>query len=582
MGRRYRLIDCAQAFDYALPCEGVPTIGANVLGRLAFSGTLNYTARLPDGSLWLQQDGIRRQFADPAQFLPFGISATPSILSPLTLAGTTIGSPAMTSGLFWDGAASYKLITPAGNYDASALGSGGWSLFATRFDPESVAQITTTAPLPARLLSSGRYFIATPTGWLETAVGLYGSASVFTSLPAGAFGSIPIRARAMGPHFVRETSSTQRYFIGGEVRLAVSPENQAAIVAAYGVPSTLHVISDGALTGVPERLDASQLSLVRETGGSQIYLLASGTRYPIMTDELVALFARLGDVKDIAPADIAQFRVANPATRVVRAATGEYLLIDAGKRYVFSGCPQVQDFGYTCATLPVLSRDQVNAFAYAGGLNYLVRRSDGTVWLMQGGTRRFLPDPTVVAPYGISPVPTQLSDAATDGTPVGSPGAAVGAYTDGAGNFRVVDGSGRIFDLSAAHGALLAARTLTPSTFALLPASGALPLRAESGGRYLLATQGGWLQVDPVAHGGASLFTSVPAGATSGLPVVRTLPGAYFAREQSSAQEWLIGGGVRLALTSELRAAIIAAYGVENRTWVLANGALEGIPVRTS
>lgn len=335
-GRRYRLINCDQAFDYALPCEGVPTVGANVLGRMPFAGNLNYTAKLPDGSLWLMQDGVRKQFSDPAQFVQFGIPATPSALSPLALAASTFGPPVPLSGLLWDGATTYKVITPAGIFDASTFGAAGWNQFATRYYPESMAQLVTTAPLPARLLSSGRSFIATPSGWLEVGAGLYGDASVFTSLPPGAFGSVPIVGRAMGAHFVRERSSTQRYFIGGGVRLAVTAENASAIVAAYGVPAAVNVVFDGALTGVPERIDASALSLVRETGTTQVYLLAGSKRYPIVTDELLTLFARLGDVKDVATADIAQFPIAGTATRAVRAATGEYLLLDAGRRYTFA------------------------------------------------------------------------------------------------------------------------------------------------------------------------------------------------------------------------------------------------------
>lgn len=580
-GRRHRLIDCAQAFDYAIPCEGVPTIGAHLLGRIPFAGNLNYTARLPDGTMWLLQDGVRKQFADPASFLQFGIPATPSEVSAQFLAGTTVGVPAVSSGLFWDGATTYRQVTSAGVLDASAAGAAGWSSFATRFTPESIALLPATGSLPLRMSSSGRLFVAAPGGWLEVASGHYGDASVFTSMPTGSFGGVPIVARVTLPHFVRESSSSQRYFIGGGVRLAVTPEAQATIAATYGLPSTLHIIADGALTGVPERLDASGLSLIRETGTTQVFLLASGNRYPIGDDELLAEFSRLGTVRDIEAADIRQFPVAGPATRVVRGASGEYLLLDNGRRYTFSTCAQVRDYGYDCAAVPALSRDQVSAFAAGGGLNFLVRRSDGSIWLLQAGVRRLTPDPTVLVQYGMSPIPSTLTDSVTDDLPVGPPVLVPGVYANGAGVYRLVDPAGRIFDLPAAHGRLLGARTLDDVSFASLPPSATLPLRAESGGRYVVAVSGGWLQVDPAAYGGAAVFSSVPSGAIGGAPVVRIQPLPHFVREQSSGQVWFVGGGVRLAVTSQMQQTIAATYGLDSRVWVAADGALEGVPVRT-
>lgn len=578
-GRRYRLIDCAQAFDYSLPCEGVATVRASTLNRLAFAGTLNYTARLPDGSMWLLQDGVRKQFVDPAAFVPFGIPATPSTLSAMALAGTSFGPPAVTKGLFWDGTVGFKLLNSGGVFDASGVGASGWSAFASRLYPESLAQITTTAIMPARIVASGRSFVATPKGWLEVGPGLYGE--TFTTVPAGSTGSVPAAGKATLPHFVREKSGTQRYFIGGGVRLAVTPEAQATIAATYGLSSTIHVLADGALTGVPERLDSSQLNLVRETGKPQVYLLASGTRYPIASEDVLALFSKLGTVRDLSSADIGQFPVAGNATRAVRAATGAYLLLDKGRRYTFSGCAQAQDFGYTCAALPVLSSAQVAAFPSAGGLNILVRRSDGTTWLMQGGTRRFTPDPTVLAQYGVSMTATQLSDAAIDATPVGAPVLVVGVYGDGTGAVRMVDSSGGIFDVPPEHGRVLPVRVVDATTFAAIaPSRGALALRVESGGRYRVAVTGGWLEVDPTTYGGASLFTTVPANATNGAPVQRVQPLPHFVRESSSTQIYFVGGGVRLAVSAEQAQVIAATYGLDARVWVAADAALEGVPIR--
>ncbi|MET4158944.1 hypothetical protein, partial [Agromyces sp. PvR057] len=119
---------------------------------------------------------------------------------------------------------------------------------------------------------------------------------------------------------------------------------------------------------------------------------------------------------------------------------------------------------------------------------------------------------------------------------------------------------------------------LQPPSFDRLPSTADLPLRLFSDSRAFILTNGGWLEVAANTYGGTTFFTTLPNGAWRGIPVLRTQPAPHFIRESSSTQVYLISGGMKQAVANQTEINNISAtYGVENKTWIAADGALTGI-----
>jgi hypothetical protein len=325
--------------------------------------------------------------------------------------------------------------------------------------------------------------------------------------------------------------------------------------------------------------------IIRPVGTDYTYLVSGGLRYAFMSPEIFAQYSAMAPIREVSLSVFySKWTDGAQVQRGLRSSDGAVYLIDANKRYRFTGCDQARDFGQECGDLPMVTPAQAAKIPDAGYVSSLVGLPDGSKWLMQGGARREVFDASILAQYGISATPTQLSNYSIGGNQIGSPVLTAGLYTDGRGAYRAATGAGQLNVLPAAvTGALAAsARSIHPYSFDRMVSDGSLPLRLTSDGRYFIAVAGGWLETSGPLYGTAN-FASLRSGAWIGIPVVGAQASPHFIRERSSAQVYLISGGYRQAVKNATELDQLAAtYGVPKRVWVAADGALEGLGEHSS
>lgn len=513
--RAYRFRDCGQVADWGGNCATLRSVSDGQLAGYAMAGTLQYLVRTSEAT-WLIQGGQRRQVVDPAILGIYGIPSTSSAVSTATANQLPAGEPVLAAGVYSDGGGTYVDATEGGSYSLTKDQAVGAVVSSARaLVPASFAKVPVKGVLPSKMRSDSRTFVLTREGWLDVDGGMYGDASLFADLPARAWTGIPVAATERRPHFV--SSGSDEYLVsGGAAQLVAGAAERALITARYGVPPKVWPLVAGALTGVRLVYD------------------------PIVKD-----------------------------------AAGSAYLIERDKRFSVS-CGQVADFGRDCAGLKTVSASVIVGLSDGGVLAPLLRSVAGTVWLPQGGSRREVPDPRILAMYGIGTAATTVSDETLRLLKLGVPVLGAGVYDHGAGVVRVVTADGRSFELAAAQrvGAIVAgAWRISPESLALQPAEAALPNRIVAGGQRYILTTDGWLAVSSTAYGQLS-FTDVGARATVGLASAGAEGRPHFVREQSASTVFLASGGLSPAGDEASRAWIAATYGVSSRVWVVPDGAL--------
>jgi hypothetical protein len=320
--------------------------------------------------------------------------------------------------------------------------------------------------------------------------------------------------------------------------------------------------------------------LIRPVGTNYTYLVSGTVRYAFMSAEMLAQYSAMAPIRQVSLALFySRWTDGVQVQRGLRSSDGAVYLVDGNKRYRFTGCAQARDFGQDCASLPMVGAAQAAKIPDAGTLSSLVSLPDGSKWLMQGGARREVYDAAILAQYGISPVPTRLSNFAIGGNQIGAPVLTAGLYTDGRGTYRAATGGGQLNVSAAAAASALSAwaRKIHPYSYERMVAEGTLPLRMTSDRRFFIAVNGGWLETSGSLYG-ASNFVGMRSGAWTGIPIVGVQKSAHFIRERSSSQIYLISGGYRQPLASAADVdRLSAAYGVPKRVWVAADGALNAL-----
>ncbi|GAA3030689.1 hypothetical protein [Microbacterium dextranolyticum] len=513
--RAFRLRDCAQVADWGGNCAALRTVSDQVLAGYGAVGNLQPLIRTSD-AVWLVQGGQRRQVIDPSILAPYGIGPNSTAVSTSTANQLPIGEPVLAPGVYTNSSGSFVVATGGGSFTLSAgQAVGAMTALSRPLVDSSFAKIAIAGAMPSRVRSDGRSFVLTDAGWLDVDSSMYGDSSLFMAMPSGAWRGIPLAATDHGPHFVR--SGTDEYLVsGGSAQSVAGASERAQITAVYGVAPTVWNLVADSLVGV--RL---------------VYDL-------IVTD-----------------------------------ANGAAYLIDGSKKYRLD-CGQVVDFAKACTSLRTVSAAALGKMTDGGALAPLLRSGDNTLWLPQGGARREVPDPRVLAPYGIGTSSSSVSDRVLARLKLGAPVLGAGFYDDGAGTVRFVTSTGASLDTRPAQriGTVIAgAKRITSESLAFQPVNGNLPDRITAAGRRFVLTSEGLLEVSAAAYG-ALPFSELPGGSTAGLPMAGSERRPHFVREQSTSTVYLASGGLSPAGDESHRAAISAVYGVPTHVWVVPDGAL--------
>lgn len=514
---RHRFWDCAQVADWGTDCSRLSTVSIADIAPYTDRGWLQRVVRQPDGTMWLIQSGKRREVIDTSVLAPYGIGGASSSVSSTLVRTLAVGSPVLASGVYTNGVGSFVLANPAGNHQITARTQvTAVKQSARRLTQDSLALLPITGDLKGRMLSDGRAFLLADQGWLQVDPALYGGAKAFPAAGAGAWSGLPIAHTESRPHFVRDRGADQTFLVSGGVLQPVESDDARIWLSAYfGLPSRLWTLADGALSGLT---------------------LAPGL--------------------------------------IARTASSTYFVTDGVTEYRLADCAAVASFGKTCTGLPTVRTDALD-LKDGGTLTALLQAPSGEKWLVQSGKRREVPDPSILAAYGIGSAASPVSAAILQILPVGEPVVAAGPYRSPTGAMRITTDGGPVLEVpTAAQVEALkgAAKPLTSQSFNFLKPSGNLPVRAVSAGvSYMLSAQG-WARVD-AANYGALTFSPVVAGVISAVPAGPVATGARFVREASTTQTYLASGGLT-PMTAEQMAWATAVYGVPSTVVVVADGAL--------
>ena len=110
--------------------------------------------------------------------------------------------------------------------------------------------------------------------------------------------------------------------------------------SAYGNRNFWRLWSDwfGSPAGSPD-------NLIRLAGTSYTYLVSGGVRYAFMSTDLLAQYSAFGAVREVSGSEFSRWVDGTQMQRAVRTSDGVAYLIDQSRRYTFTGCAQVADFG---------------------------------------------------------------------------------------------------------------------------------------------------------------------------------------------------------------------------------------------
>ncbi|WP_447912455.1 hypothetical protein [Microbacterium phyllosphaerae] len=521
-GRRFRIPTCELAADYGWSCASLPMVAQGQANAYPDAGYLTPTTRAL-GANWLIQGGARREIVDTSLLAQYGMSTAVSPVADSLVSEYPLGDPVLGAGIYGDATGkSIAILQGGATYSVSAQGQvDALRAMSKPISVASMGKLPAVGDLPLAAKVDGISYVLSNDGWMASEA--YGSSVTFASLPTRSLASMPIAPAASGPHFVRERSSLQVFLVSGGVLQAVSAEEQRWIAAAYGVPVAVRIVADTVLGK-------------SSSAGSGLVKTSDGAAY----------------------------------------------LIDGTNRYRFTSCGQVADWGRDCAQLAVVSPSQLSQATDRGWLTHLVRKSDGTTWLVQSGARREVVDPAVLAPYGISGASTSLSNSLIDPVSVGSPVLASGTYSDGGSGLVLVNLAGA-FTVPAENRlpvVVSGVRKLTAASFALVTATSPLPSRMISDGKAMMLTDQGWLQVDPTQYGGQQLFTQLGSNAWTGVALAGTETRPHFVRETSSSQMFLVSGGAVQPVEDDAALSwIVARFGVPSKLWKLPDGAIKRVPL---
>jgi len=142
--------------------------------------------------------------------------------------------------------------------------------------------------------------------------------------------------------------------------------------------------------------------LVRTMSNKTVYLLGDGAKYPITSEAILSDYAVLGPVNFVDDAFLNAIPTAPALGRMVGSTTTNKLyLISQGRKYDFTSCEQVEDYGFECAATFRLTPSQLALFqSYPSVAPLLKTFVSNTVYYVQDGKK--LPIPSLTDLYALN------------------------------------------------------------------------------------------------------------------------------------------------------------------------------------
>jgi hypothetical protein len=183
---------------------------------------------------------------------------------------------------------------------------------------------------------------------------------------------------------------------------------------------------------------------------SGTYLIVDNNKYLVSDLDLLASISPLGPVGTISQDYLNSFTDSGVLTPVVKSVTGQYYFVASGKKYSFSSCDLVAQFGLDCATAVQLTASQLAAFANGGAMSTYLSGDGTSTYLIKDGSKHEILDLASVQAAGIglpvlNSVPISAFKALPWGAPIAKNGSLITNRTTGS---KALIIGGKYFDIN--------------------------------------------------------------------------------------------------------------------------------------
>lgn len=182
-----------------------------------------------------------------------------------------------------------------------------------------------------------------------------------------------------------------------------------------------------------------------KSASSGTYLIVDNNKYLVTDPDLLAAVAPLGPVGTISQEYLNTFADSGELSRVVKSVTGQYYFVEGGKKFTFSSCDLVAQFGLDCAKAVQLTASQLAALANGGSMTTYIPGDGSSTYLIKDGTKREVLDQASVQAAGLalpalSSVPVKAFKSLPWGPPIAKNNSLVTNRTTG-GKALIVNGT---------------------------------------------------------------------------------------------------------------------------------------------
>ena len=302
--------------------------------------------------------------------------------------------------------------------------------------------------------------------------------------------------------------------------------------------------------------------LVSDASGA-VYLLVDNKKY------LVADAASLTQLKPLGPvgklssgnqAYLASYALAGQVNNVFKSETGQAFFLNSGRKFAFTNCDQVAEFGFSCSSAITLTSSQLGMFADGSAMSEYISGDNGETFFIQDGVKRQILDPASIAEAGLGlPALSPIKVSAFGALPWGAPIVKNGSFfLNSTTKTHGVFVSGKFFEVAdALEKELKISQWFTASTGSLSTASlgsswageKLTPILGNSAGEVFLITATGKRRVDNASQILATV-PLVPDALLSAIPTAATaaLSAPLFAKSTASSAVYLIQGAQKRLL----------------------------------
>lgn len=305
-----------------------------------------------------------------------------------------------------------------------------------------------------------------------------------------------------------------------------------------------------------------------KSANSDIFLIVDESKYRVTSPELLSSLAPLGPLGTVSKPYLDSFQTAGDMTPVIfNPRLNRYLFVDDGKRYRFSGCEQVVDYGLSCDGAPPFTSAQISALEAAPALTNSLSGANGDRYFIQAGKLREIASDAALQAEGITlDAPSGIRREALNYMSIGLPIAeedsliqdrstgALGIYSGG--NFFAIDPA-TAKDVSFATWFKGAGSTLSTASIKAIPQGPVIQsIVADSEGNQYLLSSGGKSAIQDTAN----WIAEPPVLPAAILDAIPTAPEEIIApavvRSTEKADLFLVAGGKLRPIATTDRATV--------------------------